>query len=221
MGHGLGARAELKHRKNLGEGIDGQPEPEDLVGAAQPGSEFVQLEMRDVETAEAALVEGLSVFPSAGQPGGDGGLSVAEDPLGGGSIQSFGQRREHHGDLLGRSFQAIQGGVAPGSERGMAGLAAKCLDPLSRAMLAIADQSVDLSIGDAEVGALRVGTGEVFGVDPLGRSPAAFDLAPRAHRHRSKSHNTRVGAGEATGGAIVWGAGFEKTLHRGALGPSS
>jgi len=65
MGHGLGAGAELKHRKNLGEGIDGQPEPEDLVGAAQPGSEFVQLEMRDVETAEAALVKGLSVFPSA------------------------------------------------------------------------------------------------------------------------------------------------------------
>ena len=148
-------------------------------------------------------------------------MSVAEDPLGGGSIQSFGQRRQHHSDLVRGRFQTVQGGMAPSAERGAAGLAAKGLDVLGLAMLAIPNQRVDLSIGDAEVGALRVGTGEAFGVDPLGRSPAAFDLAPRAHRHRSKSHNTRVGAGEATGGAIAWGAGFEKTLHRGALGPSS
>jgi hypothetical protein len=34
MRHGLGARTELKHRKNLRQGIDGQPEPENVVGAA-------------------------------------------------------------------------------------------------------------------------------------------------------------------------------------------
>jgi len=34
MGHMLCARAELKHRNNFGEGIDGQPEPENLFGAA-------------------------------------------------------------------------------------------------------------------------------------------------------------------------------------------
>jgi hypothetical protein len=43
MGYGLGAGAQLKHRKNLGEGIDGQPEPENLVGAAEPGAQFIQL----------------------------------------------------------------------------------------------------------------------------------------------------------------------------------
>ncbi len=42
--------------------------------------------------AEKVLVEGLSVFPSAGQSGGDRGLTVAEDPFGGGSIQPFGER---------------------------------------------------------------------------------------------------------------------------------
>src|SRR5713226_3567624 len=67
--------------------------------------------MREPEVEESALVQRLSVLASAGQPGGDGGLSVAEDPLGGGSIQSFGQRRQHHCDLLRGSFQTVQGGT--------------------------------------------------------------------------------------------------------------
>jgi hypothetical protein len=58
------------------------------------------LEVRDPEMAKVALVEGLSVLASTGQPGRDGGLSKAEDPLGSGRVQPFGQRREHHGDLL-------------------------------------------------------------------------------------------------------------------------
>ncbi|MGZ3646385.1 MAG: hypothetical protein ACXVCM_21345 [Ktedonobacteraceae bacterium] len=33
MGHVLCVRTELKHRKDLGEGINGQPEPKNLVGA--------------------------------------------------------------------------------------------------------------------------------------------------------------------------------------------
>jgi len=48
MSHVLRAGAELKHRNHLGEGIDGQPQPEDLGGATQPGSQFVQLEVREV-----------------------------------------------------------------------------------------------------------------------------------------------------------------------------
>ncbi len=68
------------------EGIDGQPEPEDLFGAAQPGSSFVQLEMRDVEAAEAALMEDLSVPACASEPRGDGGLMVTEDPWGFASV---------------------------------------------------------------------------------------------------------------------------------------
>jgi hypothetical protein len=53
--------AKLKHRKKLGEGIDGQPQPENLLGAAQSGAQFVQLNVRDLEVAEIVLVQGLSV----------------------------------------------------------------------------------------------------------------------------------------------------------------
>ena len=62
-------------------------------------------------------------------------------------------------------------------ERGAASLTAKRLDALGLAMLAIANQRMNLSIGNAEVQALLVGTGVTLGVDALGCSPAAFDLA--------------------------------------------
>ena len=69
-------------------------------------------------------------FASASQPGGDGGLSKAEDSLSRGRVQPFGQRRQHHGDLLRGGFQSVQGRVASSAERGAAGLTAKGLDPL-------------------------------------------------------------------------------------------
>jgi len=91
MRHVLRAGTELKHGKNLRAGVDGQPQPENLFVAAQPGSQFIQLEVRELEITEGALVQGLRMLASARQPGGDGGLSVAEDTLGSGSIQSFGE----------------------------------------------------------------------------------------------------------------------------------
>ncbi len=64
MCHVLRTRTELKHRDDLGEGIDGQPQPEDLCGSAQPGSQFVQLETREVQVAEGAFMEVLSMLPA-------------------------------------------------------------------------------------------------------------------------------------------------------------
>ena len=73
-------------------------------------------------------------------------------------------------------------------ECGAAGLATKRLDALSMPMCAIPDQSVNVGICDAEVRALLVGTGEAGGVDPLGSSPLAFNLAPGPHRQRRWTH---------------------------------
>src|SRR5215469_14497592 len=99
MGHVLGARTELKHRKNLGERIDGQPQPEHLGGTTEPGSNFVQLQVREVQVAKEVLMEDLSVPACACEPSGDGGMTVAEGPFGG-SIQPLGQRREDYGNLV-------------------------------------------------------------------------------------------------------------------------
>jgi hypothetical protein len=66
MGHVLCWRTELKHGKNLGARINGQPEPQHLCGVAQPGAQFVQLHVWELEVAESVLVQGLSVFESRG-----------------------------------------------------------------------------------------------------------------------------------------------------------
>jgi hypothetical protein len=208
----------MEHRNNLRTGIDGQPEPKDLFGTAQPGAEFVQLEVRELQVAERVLVQRLSVQACASEPRRDGGLSVAEDPFGRGRVQPFGQCRQDHGDLLRGSFQMIQGRVAPGSERGVAGRASKGLDPLSATMLAIANQRVNVSLDDAEIRALLIGTGETFSEYPLRGSPLAFDLAPGAYRSRCWSCTQRGSRGASTGRAIVGGAGLEQTVKPGVLG---
>jgi hypothetical protein len=77
----LCAGAEVEHRKKLRERIDGQPEPDHLRGAAQPRSQFVQLEMWEPQVAERALVQSLCVLASTSQPSSDGGLSLAKDTL--------------------------------------------------------------------------------------------------------------------------------------------
>src|SRR5260370_5529792 len=109
-------------------------------------------------------------------------MAVAEAPLRGGRIQPFSEGSQHHSDLLGGGFQTIQRGMAPGSERGMAGLAAHCLDALGMAILAIANESMDVSVCDAEGRAMGVRTGEVICGHPLLCSSAAFGIAPGAHR---------------------------------------
>jgi hypothetical protein len=96
MDHGMGCvlrtQPQMENGKKLGAGVDGEPEPEYLFGTAQPGAQFIQLEVREVEVAEGAFVQGLSMLASSSQPGGDGGLTVAEDSFSSGSIQSFGKR---------------------------------------------------------------------------------------------------------------------------------
>jgi hypothetical protein len=69
MGYVLGARTELEHRNHLGERIDDEPEPEDLLGVAQPGAQFVQLQVQEVQMTEEAFVQGLGMLPGARQKG--------------------------------------------------------------------------------------------------------------------------------------------------------
>ena len=78
--------------------IDGQPQPEHLGGVAQSGSQFVQLQVREVQVAEGVLMEEFRVLACSREPPRHRGVSKAEDPPCSRKIQSFGQRREHHRD---------------------------------------------------------------------------------------------------------------------------
>src|SRR5215472_7671962 len=210
MGHGLCSGTELKHRQNLGERITSQPEPQHLFGAPKPGAQFVQLEVRAVQIAEGARVQGLSVLARTRQPEGDSRLTIAEDAFRRGRIQPFSQSREHNGDLLGRGFQPVQGGITSSTEGGMASRTSKGLDRFSLTMLAVPNQGMNLSIDDPEVRTLLIWTGEAVGVNPLRCSPPAFDLAPGTHQSRCWTSTCRGQGGETAGGAIIWAARLEQ-----------
>jgi hypothetical protein len=147
--------------------------------------------------AEGPLVQDLCMFPSASQPGSDRGLSVAEDTSSIGRVQPFGQRRQYHRDLVRGGFQTVQRSVASSTEGGVTGLTTKALDLLSMTVLPIPDESMDVSICDPKVQTLLIGTGEAFGVYPLGCPSPAFDLAPGTHRQwrRDDRQGNRVGSG--------------------------
>ena len=186
MSRMLCAGTQMERGQNLGAGIDGQPQKDAPVWSGAAVCEF-----RLTGGAGCAgcgrSAHGRSERACASEPSRDGDLSKAEDPCGGGRIQSFSLCREHHCDLVRRSFQAIQGCVTSSSERGVASRTSKGLDSLGLTMFAIADQGVDVSIGVAEVGALSIGIGVALGVDPLRCSPAAFHFAPGAHKMRKRS----------------------------------
>jgi len=161
-------------------------------------------------------MEELSVLASTGQPGSDRGLSIVEDPLSSGKVQSFSKGSQHHCDVMGRGFQPVQWDVASGCESGVTGLTAKGLNPFGLAMLAIANQRVDMRLNDSKVQALAVGTGKALGLHALWCSSAAFHLTPGTHRQWRWPSPQRGSGGESTGGAIVWRAWLEQTLQRGA-----
>ena len=61
MRHVLRTGTQLEHGKNLRARINGEPQPKHVFIAAQPGAQFIQLQVREPEVAEGALVQGLCV----------------------------------------------------------------------------------------------------------------------------------------------------------------
>lgn len=152
--HGRGllcTRPQREHGNKLGAGVNGQPEPEHVLRAAQLRAPFIHLQMREPERAEEAFVQGLRLLSSTGQPGRDARLPLAQDPLGGGKVQTLGQGSQHDCDLVRGSFQAVKGSRVASREGGAAGLTTKRLDALGMSRQAIANKGVDLITGDAQV----------------------------------------------------------------------
>ena len=90
----------MQYWDNLGELLDHHPEPQRLCPVAEPTPQFVELKMREAEILKEVLMQGCAVCASPRQPGGDGGLAMAEHAQRRGHAQPFRQRREHFRELL-------------------------------------------------------------------------------------------------------------------------
>jgi hypothetical protein len=61
--HLVRPRTQLEHRNALSEGIDSHPEPEHLGVTTQARSQFIQMQVRDLQMAKGALLQGLGMRP--------------------------------------------------------------------------------------------------------------------------------------------------------------
>jgi hypothetical protein len=68
-----------------------------------------------------------------------------------------------------------RGGMTAGAERGAKRLAAEGLSALALSVRAIADESVNLRVGDVIIGAAAIGAGHFLRINPLWGAPATFD----------------------------------------------
>jgi len=198
----------MQHRNEFGELLDHHPEPQRVCPVAEPTPQFVELKMREAEIVKEALVQSCAVCSSAGQPAGDGGVAVAEHPHGRGHTQPFRQRCEHFRDRLRCGFEPLQWRHPEGSRGGRAivpqGRAAQGLSSFGFPLQAIAEERMDLRIGDPLVPTRGGGTREALCINALGCAAAAFQLTPRRHarggRGRGGRGRCQLAAGRAVGG---------------------
>jgi hypothetical protein len=130
------------------------------------------------------------------------------------TIQSFGQRGQNLPNALGRGFEAVEWGIAPSTEGGLAGLAAQGLNPFAAPMRAIPDQRVNVRISDLKVDTQAVRTAEALGVNAFRCATSAFQVTPGCHGRAGRSVAGRKRLGLATGWTVIGRARLEQPGER-------
>jgi hypothetical protein len=172
-----------------------------------------------VEVLEAALVKSLTMLACPPEPARDRRLAVAKDPHGCRDVESLGQGGEDFGNSLRRCLESVQRSMAARGERVATGLAAEGLDSLGLAVGAVANQGVELRVGDTEVDTARPAAGETLSVDLLRGTATALDLGPGTDRPRLWLLQSGRELLLATLRAVIGSPGLEKSLE-GGLGGS-
>jgi hypothetical protein len=142
----------MQHHHDLGELLEGQPEPHRVGPSAEPTPQFVQLDVREVQPLSDALVQRRAVRARVHHPSRDRGMAMAEHAHGRGHAQPFGQRRQYFGNAVGGGFEPIERGHPEGTRGACAivpqGRAAQGLSALVSPMSAITEAGMDARIGD-------------------------------------------------------------------------
>jgi hypothetical protein len=111
------------------------------------------------------VVQALGVLAGTGNPTSDSCFRELKDTRGGVSAETFGDGVQDLGNAGLRGFEAVKGGVPAGGELSAAGLTIEILDRLTAPVMTVTDQGMERGIGDLEVEAVGVGTGEAIGVE--------------------------------------------------------
>ena len=123
----------------FGERVEGHPEPEHLRSTPQARAQFGELEVRQREGPQPAVVQGRTVLAGACQPGAAWALAGPKHPHRRSDREPFGERTQDFGDARGWRLEAIERGVATGGEGCRTGLTPEHLNAFVLAVRAIAD----------------------------------------------------------------------------------
>ena len=120
-------------------------------------------------------MQNAAVGAHSWEPAGDGGLGVACVANHNRGVHAFGHQPEHQLDAVGSRLQVIECGVAAAGEILASPLAAEAMNVVLNTPFAVANEGMQLVIGDAEAVTKRIETGITGGADLLLASP--FSLA--------------------------------------------
>ncbi len=131
----LSPRATVQHGYALRERIQRAPPPQHVRAIAEVRAEFVQLEMRELEVPNPAVVQRCAVLAGPRQPRADRAFAVAKHPHRCGERETFSQGRQDCCNAGGRCFEPIERCIMAGGEGRSTRLATKGLDPVSATWL--------------------------------------------------------------------------------------
>jgi hypothetical protein len=208
----------MQHRHKLTRRIDGYPKPQDVGTTPLPRAQLVELDVWEVKIAKDVVVQLGAVFASACQPTRDGGVAMPEHAHHGGDREPFRQRGEHFRNPGRCRFEPLQRCIASRAERGVAGLTAQGLSALVPSIHTVANQSMNVRVGDLVVDTGAIWTGEPLRVNAFGCPTAAFYLAPGRHRWTRWLELWWCCRLLAAGWAIRRRAGLEQPLNSGGKG---
>ncbi len=177
QGHGILvlAIAKVKGGQDLGEWVDGEPQPH-ATDLADSAVEFIHLDEGQEQVMEEALMKARAVIASTFQPAGDGGMGVAGAAHEEGNITTFSQEHQDQDDPLFSDLEAVEGRISTGGKGLPARLASPILNVFEQTSFSIPDKGMELTVGHAEVITAWIGTGVAIGGELLGTSARAFEL---------------------------------------------
>src|SRR5512137_727479 len=115
----------------------------------------------------------------AGEPAADGGFRQLKDPGRSLDAKPFSDGVQDLGDLGGRCFETVEGGIPPGGELLVASLAVEILNGVVASVVPIADEGVDGGVGDLVIVAVGIWAGLAMGIDRLPATSSALALGVR------------------------------------------
>ncbi len=160
QGHGILvlAKAEMKRGQDLGERVDGEPQPHaaDLADSAE---ELIHLDEGQEQVMEEALMQVRAVVTSSFQPAGDGGLSMTGAAHEDRNITPLSQEHQDQDDALFRDLEAVERRISTGGKGLPARLTFPILNVIEQTAFAISNKGMELVISYAEVITAWVGAG--------------------------------------------------------------